>query len=55
MARMCDPGSEIRLALFSVDGVWRGLVALPNACAVAATPAGGCWAAGQNEALWRSG
>jgi hypothetical protein len=38
------------VALFNLDGTWRELVALPNACAVASLDKG-CWAAGQNEAL----
>lgn len=42
------------VALFSTEGAWRELVALPHACAVAAAQDNGCWAAGQNEALWRS-
>ena len=43
------------VALFTAQGAWRELVALPNACAVAGAQDGGCWAAGQNEALWRTG
>lgn len=42
------------LALFNTDGSWRELAALPNACAVAAGDKG-CWAGGQNDALWISG
>ena len=42
------------LALFSTDGAWRELVALSHACAVAALDKG-CWAGGQNDALWVAG
>ena len=40
------------VAMFTADGAWRELVALPAAGAVAATECD-CWAAGQNEALRR--
>lgn len=42
------------VALFGTEGSWRELIALPHACAVAAVEAG-CWAAGQDEALWTTG
>ena len=42
------------LTLFNADGSWRELVTLPHACAVAAWDKG-CWAGGQNDALWVAG
>ena len=42
------------VALFSAEGAWRELAALPHACAVACALASGCWAAGQNQALCHS-
>ena len=42
------------VALFDTDGSWRELIALPRACAVA-TVEDGCWAGGQDQALWTTG